>query len=58
MNLNNNTYSVSYLNNKMPSIIMAHNRPIISSGSYNLNFVDWDNEFDSVTDHMSNIAGN
>ena len=37
---------------------MAYNRPITSSGSYNLKFVDWDNEFDSVTDHMSSLAGN
>ncbi|CAG9317722.1 RNF115_1 [Blepharisma stoltei] len=33
----------------------ADNRPIKGSGSYNLNFIDWENEYEAVIDHVSNL---
>ena len=36
---------------------MDRDRPIKSSGKYNMNFVDWDNEYESVMDHISGIMG-
>lgn len=35
----------------------SDNRPITGKGSYNLNFIDWDNEYEAVIDHMSNLIG-
>jgi Ring finger domain len=37
---------------------MERDRPIKSSGAYNLRFVDWENEYEAVIDHISSLAGN
>jgi len=34
---------------------MERDRPIKTSGRYNLNFIDWDNEYESVVDHIADI---
>lgn len=37
---------------------MERDRPIKSTGRYNMNFVDWDSEGDAVINHMSSLACN
>ena len=37
---------------------MERERPIKSSGSYNMNFIDWTNEYEAVIDHISDLARN
>ena len=37
--------------------VPSDNRPITGKGAYNLNFIDWDNEYEAVIDHMSNLIG-
>lgn len=32
-------------------------RVILTSGSYNMNFIDWDNECEAVLDHMQSCVG-
>ena len=35
--------------------VNAEDRPIQSSGGYNLNFIDWDNEHEAVLEHQASL---
>lgn len=37
-------------NNKILIYIIMTDRPIVSKGNYDLNFIDWNNEWERVTD--------
>ncbi len=37
-------------NNKILIYIIMADRPIVSRGNYDLNFIDWNNEWERVTD--------
>jgi len=33
-------------------------RQVSGRSTYNLNFIDWDNEYEAVFDHMNSLEGN
>lgn len=35
----------------------ADNRALTGNGAYNLNFIDWDNEYEQVFDHLQDLRG-
>jgi hypothetical protein len=35
----------------------SEDRAITGRGAYNLNFIDWDNEFEAVLDHVHKLNG-
>ncbi|OMJ84417.1 hypothetical protein SteCoe_14494 [Stentor coeruleus] len=37
---------------------MERDRPIKSTGKYNMDFIDWTNEYEAVMDHMSELTRN
>lgn len=46
------------INNTFKLIFIMNDRPIVSKGNYDLNFIDWNNEWERVVDVYEDSQNN